>query len=245
MGRQEYLKRLPRCLSRKIDVDHRQIFALMELAQSIVGEQDLLLDAGAGEGRYRHYFSGTRYVGIDLAKGDVSWDYSGLDVMGDLTRIPVADSVFDAAVCTQVLEHVQEPKLVLQEIGRVLRPGGHLFVSVPQWWFQHQKPYDYYRYTSFGLRYLFDQAGFSVVFIEPMGGYFWFLSVVLQGLHIHLFPERGPLWIRWLMRGPRLITQLFFWSFVPILLFWLDRLDSEQDFTLGYVCHCVKEAYNN
>jgi SAM-dependent methyltransferase len=241
MGRQDFLRRAPGWLSSRVDVDHREILALMDLAQRTLRDQALVLDAGAGEGRYRHFFSHTRRVGLDFAKGDTTWDYSGLDVISDLGRIPAANDTFDAAICTQVLEHVQEPKAVLQEISRVVHPGGHLFLSVPQWWFQHQKPHDYFRYTSFGLLHLFEQAAFDVVFVKPMGGYFWFLSVVLQGLHAHLFPDRGPRWLRWLMRVPRLLTQMVFWSIVPVVLFYLDRLDTERDFTLGYVCHCVKK----
>lgn len=242
MSRQHTLKLLPVWLRDKVDVDHREITALMELVQGKVKENSLLLDAGAGEGQYRHYFSHVRYIGLDFALGDMDWNYSRLDAISDLTRIPIADGTFDAAICTQVLEHVREPKIVLQEINRVLLPGGHLFVSVPQWWFQHQKPHDYFRYTSFGLRYLFEESGFEVVFIKPMGGYFWFLSVVLQGLHAHLFPtDRGPGWWRKLLMVPRLLTQTVFWTVVPLILFHLDRLDTNQDFTLGYVCECVKQ----
>lgn len=240
MGRREFLKKLPQWLRAKVGPDYQEIFALVERASQIVGEGALVLDAGAGEVPYKNLFLHTRYVALDFAKGDPGWDYSQLDIIGDLANMPLADEAFDAVICTQVLEHVPEPWLVVKEINRVLRVGGHLFVSAPQWWFQHQKPYDYYRYTSFGLHYLFEQNGFEVRFIKPMGGYFWFLLVVLQAFHAHLFPESGPLWWRWISYIPRRLVQLFFWFIVPLFLFYVDRLDKNQDFTLGYVCHCVK-----
>lgn len=240
LGRQKFLKSLPKWLRARVGVDHQAILDLIEIAQNVADRDSIVLDAGAGEAQYRRFFSHTRYIALDFCKGDSSWNYTNLDVIGNLFSIPLVDDICDVAICTQVLEHLPEPKLALKELNRVMRPGGHLFVSVPQWWFQHQKPHDYYRYTSFGLRYLFEQAGFEVVFVKPIGGYFWFLSVVLQGLHAHLFPDRGPLWWRWIVCLPRRLTQLVFWIFVPLLLYWLDHLDQNQDFTLGYICHCVK-----
>lgn len=241
LGRREFLNRLPYWLRAKVGVDHQEILMLIEMARRLIGEGALVLDAGAGEGQYKRFFSHARYVALDFAQGDITWDYSGLDVIGDLLHIPLRDGVFDAVICTQVLEHVPKPWAVLREMNRVLRIGGHLFVSAPQWWFQHQKPYDYYRYTSFGLRYLLEQSGFEIQFIKPMGGYFWFLSVVLRALHAHLFPTRGPLWWQRVIHIPRRLVQIFFWSIVPLFLFYLDGLDRDQDFTLGYVCHCVKQ----
>lgn len=241
MGRQKFLKLLPYWLRSKIGVDHQAILELIHVAQNMADQNSIVLDAGAGEGQYRRFFSHARYIGLDFCKGDPLWDYSNLDIIGNLLCIPLMDNACDIVICTQVLEHVPEPSIVLRELHRVMRRGGHLFVSVPQWWFQHQKPYDYYRYTSFGLRYLLEQAGFEIAFIKPIGGYFWFLSIVLQGLHTHLFPDRGPLWWRWIMYLPRRLTQIVFWILVPLLLFYLDRLDQDQDFTLGYVCHCVKK----
>ncbi|MEM1550698.1 MAG: class I SAM-dependent methyltransferase [Nitrososphaerota archaeon] len=240
MGRRKFLDSLPAWLRARIGVDHQAILELIHIAQKVANRDSIVLDAGAGEGRFREFFSHARYIALDFCKGDPSWDYSRLDVIGNLLRLPLADGVCDVIICTQVLEHVPEPKIVLKELNRVARSGGHLFVSVPFWWFQHQKPYDYYRYTSFGLRYLFEQTGFKVDFIKPIGGYFWFLSVVLQGLHVHLFPIRGPLWWQWITYLPRRFIQLIFWTVVPLVLFYLDRIDQSQDFTLGYVCHCVK-----
>jgi len=197
-----------------------------------------VLDAGAGEGRYRPEFAHTRYVGVDLAVGDVAWSYHDLDAIGDLVRLPFGANTFDAALCTQVLEHVNEPYLVLQEIQRVLKPGGRLFLTAPQSWHQHQKPHDYYRYTSFGLRYLFEKAQLRAQSIQPMGGYFWYLSFQLQNINYWLFPRgtRGRKWT-WPLRAVfGVIFQLGF----PLLLYYLDRLDRQKDETFGYLCVAIK-----
>ena len=90
-----------------------------------------VLDTGAGEAQYVDYFSRCRYTGVDLAVGDQQWDYSGLDVVADLTSLPFRNGAFEAALNIVVLEHVPEPARALREIARVLRPGGRLLIVVP------------------------------------------------------------------------------------------------------------------
>ena len=106
-----------------------------------------VLDAGAGECRYARKFSHCRYVAVDLAVGDADWDYSRLDGVADLARLPFRDGSFGAALNIVVLEHVRDPRAVLQELNRVLAPGARLLLAAPQEWGVHQAPHDYFRYT--------------------------------------------------------------------------------------------------
>ena len=231
---------LPRWLRRRLEVNlwHQQ--EMLAAAGAAMPPGARVLDAGAGEGRFKAYFEHARYTAVDMAVGDRAWDYSGLDALGDLSRLPFADGVFDAAVCTMVLEHVREPRAVLGEIARVLQPGGALYASVPQSFHQHQQPHDYYRYTSFGLRYLLEGAGLTVVRLEPMGGYFWFLSFQLQALVSLILPRprgaRRPWWHYPLM----VLLQPVFFVALPLLLFYLDPLDRRRDATLGWVVEARK-----
>lgn len=181
-----------------------------------------ILDAGAGEGQYRNAFIKHRYTGIDLAVGDTRWDYSRLDVLGDLERLPFRDSCFDAAVNIVTLEHVRRPEAVLSEIARVLRQKGRLLLAVPHEWEVHQHPNDYFRYTAFGVAHLADAAGFAVVSIAPAGGYFRLLARrLLNGAQF--FP--APLALLWLLAvAPAALV-------LPLL----DGLDRRADFTLGYI----------
>jgi hypothetical protein len=107
-------------------------------------------------------------------------------------------------------------------------------------WHQHQKPHDYFRYTSFGFRYLLDNSGLRVIEMRPMGGYFWFLSFNLQMLHYWLFPPPRQRWRYWLQKPFQLATQFIFFLALPLLLFYLDRLDKVKDHTLGWVCIAEK-----
>ncbi|HET8547309.1 MAG TPA: class I SAM-dependent methyltransferase [Bryobacteraceae bacterium] len=182
-----------------------------------------VLDAGAGEGRYKRWFVRHRYIGADLAIGDPAWSYAGLDVITDLERLPFRDAVFDAALNIVTLEHVREPARVLSELHRTLVPGGSLLLIVPQEWEVHQQPHDYYRYTRFGVAHLLECAGFTDLSIRPVGGYFRLLARrLLNGLQFF----RGPLVVpaAVLLVPPALVLPLF------------ERLDRTRSFTLGYVC---------
>jgi SAM-dependent methyltransferase len=190
-----------------------------------------VLDAGAGEGQYRHYFDRHRYVGVDLAVGDAKWNYSKLDVVGNLNAIPLASGAFDAALNIVTLEHLPDPTLALTEIARVLKPGGRLLLVAPLEWEEHQQPHDFFRYTRFGLRLLLERAGFTHLELCPAGGYFRLLSRrLLNGLQFFM---KGPRWILFLPAA---------FVFVPLSLVlplfeWLDR---ERNFTLGYLCTARK-----
>ena len=89
--------------------------------------------------------------------------------MANAIDLPFENDSIDGIVCTQVLEHVGEPWLAFDEFIRVLRPGGSLWVTTPFVWFIHEAPYDFYRYTSYGLRFLAERSGFHEVDVKPMG----------------------------------------------------------------------------
>src|SRR5262249_49231105 len=135
-----------------------------------------LLDAGAGECRFRPNFSHASYVGIDFAQGDAAWDYSRLDVVGNLEALPFCDESFDRVLSVVVLEHTSQPGRVIQEFQRVLKPGGTVHMVVPHMWEEHQRPHDYFRFTSSGARLLMEGAGLHVQRIDAVGGFFWQLG---------------------------------------------------------------------
>jgi SAM-dependent methyltransferase len=186
-----------------------------------------VLDAGAGEGQYAHYFTRQRYIGVDLGVGDAGWDYSRLDAVADLAALPFPPCAFQAAIHLVTLEHVREPAVVLAEIARTLAPGGQLLVVAPHEWEVHQSPHDYYRYTRHGVAYLLEKAGLAPVAIRPVGGYFRLLARrLLNGLQ---FFSGGRRWI-WFLPAALLVVP------PALILPFLDFLDRDRNFTLGYIC---------
>lgn len=227
-------KWLPPALIAKLDPfeDYIARFAA-DLAGRVL-PQERILDAGAGESRFRPLFAHTGYVGIDATVGDKSWDYSEIDTVGDLCRIPFRAAAFDHVLCLVVLEHTQEPWAVLQEFNRVLRAGGEVHLIVPLMWEEHQKPHDYFRFTSHGMAYLLERANFQAERIEPIGGFFWVLA--RRCVNLLTFFQSG--WRRVLF----LILAPVFGLILPVLCYYLDAMDRQKHFTLGFAVTARKRG---
>lgn len=120
-----------------------------------------LLDVGCGSKPYRTLFSTEDYVGLEIDSA-YARERGFADLYYDGRRFPLDDASFDVILCNQVLEHVFNPDEFLQEIARVLKPGGKLLLTVPFVWDEHEQPYDYARYSSFGLRHLLSQHGLTI-----------------------------------------------------------------------------------
>jgi SAM-dependent methyltransferase len=93
-----------------------------------------------------------------------------------MAALPFADGVFDGVLCTEVLEQSPRPWQIVRELARVLRPGGRLYVTAPFDWHFFDEPYDYFRFTTHGMRSLCEDAGLRVDVVEPVGGLFTALS---------------------------------------------------------------------
>ena len=133
--------RLPRPLRRHILHFEVEIADAVAAFAAALPEGARMLDAGAGEGQYAHYFKRQRYYGVDLAVGDAAWDYGKLDVLADLTALPFRAGAFHAAINVVTLEHLREPGRALTEIARTLEPGGRLLLAAPHEWEVHQAPH--------------------------------------------------------------------------------------------------------
>lgn len=179
------------------------------LAESVHGR---VLDVGAGDGTYARLLRRTAHEVVTL---DVDpQQRQRVDIVGDAEQLPVADTSFDTVISTQVLEHLAHPQRAIAEAYRVLRPGGNYIVTVPHLAYLHNEPHDYFRFTTYGLRTLLEDAGFTVTSVEPVGGLCTFLghvySVVVMGV-VGTTPVLAP--------AVRLVHR------IPVRLsVWLDRL---------------------
>ena len=233
-------ERLPEFLKRRVNPLEYSIRAFVESASQETA-RSVVLDAGSGESRFAASFRRHLYVALDLGVGDPTWDYSKVGLMGDLLAIPLASETVDIVLSIQVLEHVVSPSKVLGEIHRVLKPGGTLYLTAPQGWHEHQSPHDYFRFTRDALRLLFLEAGFRDATIEPQGGYFHYLGHRLTYIPKVLFASRSGL-RRVLLFPLECLSLGMFCCCLPVVCYYLDRLDSKREFTLGYQCVAVKDA---
>lgn len=132
------------------------------LAEFFPGLQGRVLDVGCGRKPYRHLVPAGEYVGLELDTPELR-GLAAADLYYSGGRFPVPDASFDAVICSQVLEHIFTPEDFLGEIHRVLRPGGSLLLTTPFVWDEHSQPYDFGRYSSFGLAHLLEKSAFEVV----------------------------------------------------------------------------------
>jgi SAM-dependent methyltransferase len=221
-------KRLvPSGLYQKLDPFESAIEAFVRDIAAGIPAGKRVLDAGAGEGRFKSFFAHTEYVGVDFAQGDPSWDYTKLDAVARLEELPFPNLCFDHVVSIVVLEHTPQPWRVIEEFRRVLKPGGMMHVVVPHMWEEHQRPYDFFRFTSSGIRFLMEGAGIRIRKIQPVGGFFWQLGRRLMG--VLAFTQSGWRWLLFPVLAP------FFGLLLPLCCYYLDTLDQDRAYTLGFI----------
>lgn len=123
-----------------------------------------VLDIGAAD-RWieRHLSVGVDYVSLDYPSTGRDMYGARPHVFADARHLPFPGGRFDGIVCLEVLEHVPDPAMVVGEIARVLKPGGVAWLSMPFLYPLHDAPYDFQRYTEYGLRRDVQRAGLEVV----------------------------------------------------------------------------------
>lgn len=216
---------------------------------ALVEENSYVLDVGAGSCPYRTYFSHCHYQTQDFAA--LSPDqlrgrdgYDEINYICDATSIPVQAASFDVVLCTEVLEHVPEPIKVIQELSRIIKPGGKLLLTAPLGSGIHQEPYHFYGgYTPYWYYKFLSNAGFTEITIEPNGGFFKHygqesirLIQMTAPWRVDMIPPIQllclPIWLFFLP---------FFALFLPLSCFFLDSLDKDKRFTIGYHVTAIRK----
>lgn len=146
-----------------------------------------ILDAGAGEQRYKKYCAHLRYLSQDFGQyidgqnriglHPKSWDTSKVDIISDITRIPIKNNSFDNVLCSEVLEHVLDPDLCIKELSRVLKKGGKLILTAPFCAQTHFAPYFFYTgFSIYWYRQILAKYNLKIIRLEPNGNFFDYLG---------------------------------------------------------------------
>ena len=188
---------------------HRQpiLAAVKDAAPLLLGR---LLDVGCGNKPYASLLQCAEHVGVDVASSPHRREQ--MDKIYDGQTLPFGSGEFDSILCTEVLEHCPDPQHVVREIQRVLRPGGQVLITVPMVFHHHEEPWDFQRFTRYGMEQLAVQAGLKVIWIQPRGGIY---SVALASIYCALSFT--------LSRRP--FIDVLLWILWPIALFvlWFER----------------------
>lgn len=167
-----------------------------------------------------------QYIGLDWSN---TLHGTHANVVADLNQpLPIADASADHVVSFEVIEHLAEPATMLGEAARILRSGGALTLSAPFQWWIHEEPWDYQRFTHYGLEYQLRKVGFTEIAITPTTGFWsmWLLKFNYQSAR--------------LIRGPRVLRMAIRAFLIPIWWLnqtvapWFDKIWPEERETAGY-----------
>ncbi|MCP3964750.1 MAG: class I SAM-dependent methyltransferase [Lentisphaerae bacterium] len=140
--------------------------ARRELGRAVKGMSSYIkgriLDVGCGTKPYQSFFTYDEYIGMEIDSPEAIKQGTA-DIFYDGKTFPFQEESFDSVVINQVLEHVFNPDQFLKEVHRILKVDGKALITVPFVWDEHEQPYDYARYSSFGLKSLFEKHGFKVI----------------------------------------------------------------------------------
>jgi SAM-dependent methyltransferase len=148
------------------------------ISQNAIKLKGSLLDFGCGTKPYKELFINVdEYIGIDLKIEGREESHVYVDKFYDGKVIPFEKERFDSILCTEVLEHVFNIDELLKEFNRVLKKGGKALITTPFMWEEHEMPYDFARYTTPALQFLYKKNGFRVIDNFKTGNY---IEVVFQ-----------------------------------------------------------------
>lgn len=179
----------------------------------------IVYDLGCGERPYEIDILrvADKYIGVDWGG---TLHTLKADIVSDLNKpLPIESEVADTVTSFQVMEHLSEPQIMLNEAHRILKKGGNIVLTVPFQWWVHEAPYDYFRYTPYGLKYMFEKAGFVDIVVTANTG---FISMWI--LKMNYFSSRfirGPRPLKWMIKA----IFIPIWFIFQVLAPYLDKLD--------------------
>lgn len=170
--------------------------------EQVRSSDGMQLNLGSGSQRL-----GKKPLNLDLLAGEE------VDVQGNLLHLPVKDMSVDTIVCTGVLEHVSDPYLAVQEIYRILKFGGRVFIETPLMQTVHASPKDFHRWTPDGLRQL--MGSFDILELRVVAGPASALAWQFQETMAMLFSMNNEILYK-------IGLRIFGWLAIPVS--WLDIL---------------------
>lgn len=229
--REQGLARLSVTRLRKNDHDYIVMKHLIDDLKTVIPKYASgdVLDVGCGNKPYEALFTGlnTSYVGCDVVQSSEN----KVDVICEAVDLKFPDKSFDTVFSTQVIEHVEDPFKMLGEIYRVLKDEGTVIISAPFCWELHEVPYDFFRYSKFGLEAMFKRHNLQVIELKPNGGKWAAIFQMNINIIYSTFAKRT--FFRRIIKV--LFIHLRLTSVLNRIGCWLDKKFYDDLLTLNYV----------
>lgn len=191
-------------------------FNLVKFAPYMKGR---MLDFGCGTKAYKGIFNVTEHIGVDLEVNEGHNNSNAeIDFFYDGKTLPFTDKSFDSVFSSEVFEHVFNLEEIVKELNRVLRKDGHLLMTIPFLWQEHEQPNDFARYTTFGIKHLLESNGFKIIH-QVKGPNFFRSLMQLHAAYVYynLLPKSNTLrmLLSLFLIAPINITGLIGGAFLP------------------------------
>lgn len=239
MTRQDHLPRLSDWHIRAKDPSYIHYYYLIRDIREALDKyaRGNFLDLGCGNKPYESLYNPKteKQTGCDVQQSDGN----RVDVICPATDLKFEANTFDSILCTQVLEHVYDHHGMMKEVHRVLKPGGHIILTVPFVWELHEEPYDFFRFTPHSLRELFTEAGLEVDVVKSQGGMWATLYQMRNNVLYHSFRTQKGFFTK--LKKIVFIDLGLTWLRNRFAL-WLDKTLYNDVWTLNYIIIAHKPA---
>lgn len=215
-------------------IERKSIYEFMKFCgkKYITTGNEAVLDFGCGEKPYRSLFKTSNYIGVDVEiSGHTKIEGGGTaDVFYDGYILPFQDCSFDILISNQVFEHVIDFPLVFSECTRVLKQDGIMIMTVPLCSEEHEKPYDFRRFTIYGLKNVIKENNLEILFMKKNTSYKNALRSLKCIYYCHYY--------RNFLSGIKMALVCFFENF--LFLFSKNKYYTEDDFANDIFVICKK-----
>ena len=196
-----------------------------------------ILDFGCGAKPYKDLFVNCEeYIGLDIEKSGHDHSDETVDVFYDGVNIPFEDDRFDNIFSSEVYEHVNNIDNILDELRRVLKPGGYMLVTTPFVWNEHEIPYDFHRFTSYGIIELLSDHGFETIELYKSTSYIEMIYQMKAEYYSYMFRNSRSFLLKTLV-------QLFVVSFQTMKgIVFSHFLPDNSSFYGDNVVLCIKKS---
>jgi SAM-dependent methyltransferase len=176
-----------------------------------------ILDFGGGSKPYQNLFKNSQnYFSIEVLGNK---ENLRSDIYYDGSKLPFADNAFDSILCTEVFEHVEKLDDVLDELYRVLKPGGRMIVTTPFMCMEHEMPYDFRRLSFNGLSNLMKKNKFKILVSQKLLNNFHVFFQTLNFYICQVILKKKTKYLKYIiyffLAGPVNVLSLIFNFFLP------------------------------